>query len=95
MKIHIAGFPVRVGSKCRQRCAWCDHILIDDDLDLIMVAPAADGSSGHGPLFWKLGSLVAVEGNGKWTVKDDGERLPPQCCASQGPKLHVVGKDGS
>jgi hypothetical protein len=86
MKIHIAGFPVQIGTKYRQRCAWCEVVLLDGDGANEMVAPGSDPVQR----FWELGALVAVEGNGSWTVKDEGERLPTECCGSQRPKLRAV-----
>ncbi|HEU4731738.1 MAG TPA: hypothetical protein VFT22_27770 [Kofleriaceae bacterium] len=92
MKIHIAGFPVRVGTKGRQLCAWCGESLFDVDHSLVMVAPNADGSPGEPMQPWPTGELIAVEGNGKWVVPhEDGAQLPVQCCASPPPRLTVVG----
>ena len=91
IRIHIAGFPVRVGNQLRQLCAWCGFALVDDDLSSIMVAPNADGSPGEPLSVWEMNALVAVDGNGKWTVPpDDGEKLPAQCCALATPKLRVI-----
>jgi len=106
MKIHIAGFPVRVGNKGRQLCAWCGEVLFDVDYangtpvfnrirDFWRVASNEDGTPGEGPRPWEIGDLIAVEGNGKWVVPhDNGGPLPLQCCASQRPPLRQVRDDG-
>jgi len=85
--IHIASIPVQVGTKLRQRCAWCDAILIDVDLSCMM------STSSEPYKCWSPLSLVAVDGNGKWVVKCEPEEdLPFRCCASQ-RKLTVVNRD--
>lgn len=87
-KIHIAGFPVRIGSLKRQRCAWCDAILLDYDLSLIAVAPGGDTAE---PRHWEMGSLVAVDGPGSWIVKhEDGSSIPAGWCGDTRPALRLV-----
>ncbi len=89
--IHIAGFPVRIGTKGRQLCAWCGHVLFDVDHANIMVAPNADGSPGEPVQPWETGVLIEVEGNGMWTVAHkDGDPIPVTACASPPLKLTVV-----
>lgn len=88
--IHIAGFPVQIGSKYRQRCAWCDAILIDGDLSLEMVP---DGQTG-GPGKYESGALVEVQKDGPCTVSaivphEDGTELPANACVGP-PKLRAV-----
>ncbi len=88
MKVHIAGFPVRVGSRLRQLCAWCGEQLIDLDLDCIAVAP---GSSVGAPGTWETNALVAVDGPVSWVVQpEDGDKLPRECCAKGPVKLTLV-----
>lgn len=91
MQIHIAGFPVRIGTKIRQLCAWCSYTFTDSDLADMAVAPNADGSPGPDPAktwFWQTGDLIAVDGGVSSLVRHkDGEPIPPQCCASPGLEL--------
>lgn len=93
-RIHIAGPDLRVGSKLRQLCAWCGHVLIDMDLDCIAVSPNADGSPGSGPGTWAVFALVAVDGNAALVVADDGGPLPLRCCASQRKLTLLATQDG-
>lgn len=92
-EVHIAGTPIRVGSKFRQVCAWCGCRLIDDDLDCMFSAPTADGSPGPGPMAFDVGALVEIEEHGG--VRSTGvvgafkEPLPPGTCASE-RKLRLV-----
>ena len=93
-RIHIAGFPVRVGGKGRQLCAWCGERLVDIDYERTMVAPNADGTPGEGPRFFEINELVAVEGTNPramYVVQlDDGDNeLPVLSCAFE-LKLRVV-----
>ena len=89
--VHIAGFPVRVGSKRRQRCAWCEAILIDDDVSRIAVP---EGQSPE-PRFWPEGELVEVVKSGDVTASTivphkDGDELPARACAAPPATLRVV-----
>ena len=91
--IHIAGFPVQIGSKYRQRCAWCGAVLIDGDMSCEMVA-TSDGRRTHGPSKYELGALVDVTINGSVTgsavvAHEDGAQLPANACVGP-PKLRVV-----
>lgn len=82
MIIHIAGFPVKVGTKVRQLCAWCGEALQDADLRNIAVAPKADGSPGDSFTPWETGVLVAVNGSHSWVEPHkDGDPIPKECCA--------------
>lgn len=93
MKIHIAGWPVKVGSRGRQLCAWCGVVLFDVDHDRIMVA-----SGGDGPRPWEVGELIATDGyDPRYPVAvahvvphEDGAQLPLNCCASPPVKLELV-----
>lgn len=83
--IHFAGYPMRIGRYCRQRCGWCGEVLEDWDLSLTMVPAKADGTPGDGPMPWQGGALVEVTG-GNPTMKsvvvhEDGTDLPPGTCA--------------
>lgn len=73
--VHIAGFPVQTGTKYRQRCAWCDHVLLDGDT----ANEFSDTGANPAPRFWEVGAFVASEGHGSWVV---GGALPVQTCAS-------------
>lgn len=56
---HIAGLDVIVEDRyLRQRCAWCDAILMDYDLSTIAVPVGQDPGIGA----WKVGELVHVDG---------------------------------
>ncbi len=88
---HIAGFPVRIGLKRRQRCAWCDVILIDVDLACIAVP---EGQSLE-PAFFETGELIEVvtgEGFRSQTLvsHEDGAPLPRDACGHPPLKLEVV-----
>jgi hypothetical protein len=97
-EIHIAGTPIRVGSKFRQLCAWCGHRLIDDDLGLMMVGPTADGSPGPGPMAFEVGALVEIEERGgvrrTAIVGAFSEPLRPGTCASE-RRLALVPNPGA
>jgi hypothetical protein len=81
MKIHIAGYPLKIGTKGRQLCAWCGERLFDVDHANEMCAPNADGSPGEGSRPWEPGTLIAHEGNGWWVVPhEDGAQIPPRAC---------------
>lgn len=90
MKVHIAGFAVRVGNQLRQRCAWCGDEIIDVDLSCIMAPVKADGSPPDPYAVWEMNALVAVDGNHSWVITDHGGELPPECCTKDQPKLAVV-----
>jgi hypothetical protein len=95
--IHIAGFPVRVGSLYRQRCAWCEVVLIDGDTSCEAVAPSDDGAAqvARSLLFWETGGLVEVISGGGVTQTTivphtDGDPLPALSCPFPPRKLEVV-----
>jgi hypothetical protein len=89
MKIHIVGFPVRVGNHQRQLCAWCGYVLVDDNLEQVMVAPNEDGSPGAAPGVFTMGQLVSVsEESGlrcmSLLAHVDGMPLPAGFCGDDG-----------
>ena len=87
--VHIAGFPVKVGSEGRQLCAWCGLVLFDVDYSRIAWALNEDGSDPGPPQPWDVGALVRKEGNMTCVVAHvDGEALPAGCCAN--PPLRAV-----
>jgi len=91
MTIHIAGFPVKVGSKGRQLCAWCGFVLFDVDHAQIAVAPGCEG-----PRPWDVGELIEVNGNVQGLIPHkDGAPLPLNCCACPPPKLELVRDSGA
>jgi hypothetical protein len=65
LEVHIAGIRVMVGSRVRQRCAWCGAVLDDVDLDLVAV-PVDQPDCGVPE--WRVGSLVAIDGGMAWSV---------------------------
>lgn len=85
--IHIAGLDVAVGTRLRQRCAWCGAVL--EDVDLARVAMAVsdtpdDGHVDHTYPVWPVGGLVEVWGAGgvrNTVILGDNENLPPNACA--------------
>lgn len=75
---HIAGTPVTVNNRQRQRCAWCGHILIDYDLANIAVPVGQEGEPGT----WEVGALVHVDGGLSYVIEQPtDERLPGDSCA--------------
>ena len=94
--IHIAGYPVKVGPRCRQLCGWCGERLHDFDLRDIAVAPGEDGSPGEGLKPWEIGVLVRVTKMDRCTgyavvPHTDGDELPAECCVEHSkPRLSVV-----
>ena len=92
--VHIAGFPVQIGSKYRQRCAWCDVVLIDGDLSCEATAPS-DHPHAACPRHYDLGALVEVTQNGACTMfavvpHEDGAKLPLNSCSVVVPKMRMV-----
>jgi hypothetical protein len=98
--IHIAGYPVIIGSRCRQLCAWCGEKLIDDDLALTMapmvaVTAFAEGSASN-PGYWEVGVLVAREDMGgvistSIVQHENGKDMPPgSCCHQHHSPLRLV-----
>lgn len=82
--IHIAGLEVAVGSRLRQRCAWCGAVLEDVDLAHVAVAVADNGHVDHTWPTWPVGGLVEVWGAGgirNTVILGDDEKLPPNACA--------------
>lgn len=78
---HIAGLDVVLeGRYMRQRCAWCDEILIDLDLTLVAVQVPEDGSAPTGPGAWAVGALVTV-GEGVSSSLEEGAKLPDDACS--------------
>jgi hypothetical protein len=85
LEVHIAGIQVKVGSRVRQRCAWCGVVL--DDVDLNLVAVPVDQPDGGVPE-WRVGSLVAIDGGMAWSVQhEEGDAVPEGCCARLDPTI--------
>lgn len=77
--IHFVGWPLRIGRRVRQRCAWCGETLEDVDLALVFV-PA--GSDGWRP--WEPGKLLRIEGNLRSILDhEDHQSLPLGTCADR------------
>jgi hypothetical protein len=58
--VHIAGLDVQIGTRLRQRCAWCGAVLEDVDLANVMVP---EGQNPRPPT-WTPGELVVIDGVG-------------------------------
>lgn len=80
--IHIAGQPICVDDRLRQRCSWCGATLIDDDLTRGMVP---DDQPISEPTTWGVGDLISREGTFPVVTCvvpfSDDDRLPDGCCA--------------
>jgi hypothetical protein len=88
-KIHIAGFPVRVGNEIRQLCAWCGERIVDLDLSAVMYAPGCETQDERSH-FFECNALVALDGPATYVVPhEDGANLPPNCCAGK-PVVRLV-----
>lgn len=98
--IHIAGLGVRIGDLVRQRCAWCDAILIDLDLGSIAIAlaPGQEREPWHKHVFApnELVEVTEVEGvRGAMRIPPPlDNKLPLRCCASQRKLVVLPGGDG-
>ena len=84
--IHVAGFPVRVGSECKQVCAWCGLVLAD--LDYRSTAQPA-GQTGDPWHPFEMGALVDVQKDGPRTLSavvphEDGKPMPAGFCGDEG-----------
>jgi hypothetical protein len=96
---HIAGFPVRIGRKGRQRCAWCGEMLFE--VTGHEMSPARpDGMPEVQSRPWEVGRLVEVTKDGPVTgyvliPHVDGDELPANACVGP-PKLRAIagGLDG-
>ena len=83
--IHIAGLDVTIGERLlRQRCAWCGATLLDYDLTRVAVPVGQDPR----PAIWQLGELIAVDGNGTYSVPHEaGAELPAGSCGLIDPDV--------
>lgn len=90
---HIVGFPVVIqGHLCRQRCAWCGHLIVDVDVELVAVA---EGQGGYDP-FWPTNAVVEIEITDGGTVTRmsvvkvvDG-LLPDNACTPPRPRANPL-----
>ncbi|HEX6870524.1 MAG TPA: hypothetical protein VF163_05450 [Micromonosporaceae bacterium] len=74
---HLAGPAVNIDDRwLRQRCAWCGHLLIDYDLELVAVPEGQDAA----PAVWLVGAQVAVLHGMSWQVGQAGSQLVDQSC---------------
>lgn len=99
--VHIIGVDVLVGARRRQRCSWCGHLLVDDDLARMAWALNEDGTDPGPPPGWPVGDLVAVAGDAgsframrvvpedEWpeSAEPGHKRLPDNCCALLDPAV--------
>lgn len=75
---HVAGLPVTVGPRMRQRCAWCGAVLVDYDLSRLAVPEGQDPT----PATWEAGALVVVDGSASYLADGQGDdKLPADACA--------------
>jgi hypothetical protein len=75
---HIAGAPIQIGSRLRQRCGWCGATLIDLRLERVAVPVGQDPAPGT----WQQGRLVLVDGNASYLLdQPEGSEIPGDCCA--------------
>ena len=74
--VHVAGAPFQVGTRVRQRCAWCGALIMDVD------DPMHPG--------WAVHHLVAMT-DGAWTpvVLDEADNLPRGFCGFIDPDVTV------
>lgn len=104
--VHVAGQPIRVANRTRQRCSWCEVAIIDDDLSCM--ASTDPPPEPYGVHVFPVGAFVAVEERGgvrQTSVIDDehvetGEhgssviKIPVGFCADpahgERPKLELV-----
>lgn len=86
MEIHIVGIDVRVGTRVRQRCAWCGVVLEDVDLEAVQVL-VEDADKPY-PM-WPVGALLAVDNVMSYVFEHDpvSEDLPRECCANIDPAV--------
>lgn len=85
-EVHIAGCPVQVGTRVRQRCSWCGATLIDCDLARMMVPVGQDPYPA--PPTWEPGAVIAVDGAASYVYDhEDGAELPAEACAYIDPAV--------
>lgn len=90
--VHIAGLDIQIGPLLRQRCAWCDTVLVDYDLTCT-ASPCGDPCKNfgcrpenHRPATWPVSQLVEVDG--AWprvtalVPHIDGDPLPDNACSA-------------
>lgn len=94
--VHIAGQAIQIGSRLRQRCAWCGAVLLDYPLERMAfsIDPASDPRGDLDlPAMWPFDSLVAVDGPASWTVEHEaGTPLPEGCCGKLDPEATARGR---
>lgn len=82
--LHIAGLDAQVGSRLRQRCAWCGALLIDYELSGLAVPVGQEGRVG----VWPFGKLVLLDGALSVLVEYDAvSPLPDGACAKLDPEV--------
>ena len=88
--IHVAGLPITVGSRVRQRCAWCGETIDDTDLSRVGV-PIED--AGRPWPTWEVGALVVVDGNARWMYQPAETTgttpIPEDSCLAIDPDVTV------
>lgn len=82
--VHISGVHVQIGTRLRQRCAWCGGVLLEYDLANIAVPVGSDPT----PPTWEPGRLVLVDDGMSASIAHvDGEDLPDNACALLDPAV--------
>jgi hypothetical protein len=80
--VHIAGLKVKVGTRLRQRCAWCGAVLADYDLTRVAVWPPPQPGEHVEPAMWTPEDLIRADGSLYTVVPHvDGADLPADACA--------------
>lgn len=79
--VHIAGLHIRIDMHVRQRCAWCEAILVDFDLGSPEYLLADPGLEEHRT--WPAGALVLADGSRATIVEPiaPDDDLPLNACA--------------
>lgn len=83
---HIAGIVVTINGRfLRQRCAWCEYVLLDYDLTHTAVRVGEDPT----PATWPQAVLVRVDGDetsgrAAWELAyGENDPLPEDSCTNQ------------
>jgi len=88
-EVHVAGAPLEIKTRARQRCAWCGRTLKDAELSDSRHEEREDGMPGEPFYFWEPGALIAVVGDTTWQLPFDPQvdKVPLDCCASLDPDI--------
>lgn len=83
-EVHVAGVPIEVRSRVRQRCAWCGLAIIDRELSGSRHEERDDGLPGEQFNFHPPGALVAIVGTTQWILPFNiaTDEFPADACAA-------------